>query len=269
MNIRNGTKPAPLDRRDYSWHRSFGTIPAPLPPMSYTLDSGLTNRDQNADGLPYGCTGETQADIATDEDKIIYKPEYTYERTCFMEGHDTNQGCDIRTSIKSTQIYGLQADTETTEMEAFNHRRGAYYNIYCDGGMDWFDSFRTVLRQGKCISVGSPWLPMWENIGSQGIIPAIFVLNGSETWHNYKLCGEKVFNGVPYIQAKSWQGRNYAANGFCYFPREIINQVMEVRGSIAFCFDKYNPQDVRSIQLTIMETVLLYFYRILGLVRLA
>lgn len=268
--MNSGLKRPTLDKRDYSFHKTFGSIALPLPLLDYTYDIGKTMPNQNADGYPDGCTGYTQADISTDEDGDIYKPDYTYKKTCYMENHDTNQGCQIRNSLKSTQVYGLQRPDETTDTEAETHRRGQYFNIYDDGINDWFDSFRNALRTNKRpLSLGTPWLPSWERIGQDGIIPTVFTLNGSETWHNWAMVGEKNLGGTPYLIGKSWQGPNYGDRGFCYFPRETVNQMMEVGGSVAFTFAKANPQDIQTIELTIYETILVFLYRILNLSRYA
>lgn len=271
--IQHGTRPSRLDKRDNSFQRTFGGLPVALANQDYTLDIGKTMPDQNADGYPFGCTGYCQADISTTEDGDIYKPSYTYAKTCYIENHPQDQGCDIRNSLKSTQVYGLQRPDETTDIEAEDHRRGQYFNVYCDGGYDWFDSFRSALRTNKRpISVGSIWFGEYEQIGQDGKLPTLFVYDGNPnnySWHNFAIVGEKIIEGVPYLIAKSWQGRNYGDGGFCYFPRETMNAAMEIRGAVAFTFAKAKPEDINPIKLSIYEVVLLFLYRIIGLTRLA
>ena len=160
--IKTGVNPVKKDHRDYSFHRTFGGV-TPTFTDSLNLDAGLTMPDQETDGLGYGCTGYAQSELCVDEDKIVYFPKFTYDQTLLMESitpSDPNfekVGCDVRDSLNSTIVYGLQAVGEIGA-QALNHRRGAYYNVDLAQGMDWFDSLRNclVLNQ-RSISIATPW----------------------------------------------------------------------------------------------------------------
>lgn len=268
--MQSGAKRTKLDKRDLSYHRSFGTVPMQLSLVEYNYDCGKTMPDQNADGLPFGCTGYTTAEVAGDEDDAIYKPAYTYQKTCYIEGHDTNRGCDIRTALKTGQVYGVQRIDETTDQEAEQHRRGKYYSVDKVSGCDWFDGFRLALRNGKRpISTGTIWFREWEQVASDGVLTSNFVYNGNPDqypWHNYKICGEKVIDGVPYLIAKSWQGPNYGDKGWCYFSRETFNKAFDIYGTIGLVQPPFTPQDTFTIRLTMLQFVLAYLGRWIGLV---
>lgn len=262
MEIKHGTSPVSLDRRDYS-HPVFGDAFVKFP-TDFNVDIGRTMRDQNAEGLPYGCSGETQTDIAVDQDNTIYKPAYLYDKTCFDEGHDTNQGCQIRSSLKAARIYGVQALAETTDQEAETHRRGAYFNIYDTGGRDWFDAFRLALMTNKQgISVGTPWFTEWS-VPVNGVLPQSFIYNGPQnhSWHNWAIKGWKDINGTPYLLGKTWQGPDYGDKGWAYFPRETINAVMQISGTAAFTQSKLTPGDIKPIQIDIWELIMIFLARI-------
>jgi len=267
--MQSGLKRVLADKRDLSFHRSFGSVPAPLPLLDYSYDDGKTMPDQNADGLPYGCTGYSQADIAGNEDNSIYKPFYTYQKTCYIEGHPTDQGCDIRNSLKVGQVYGVQRLDETTEEEAKTHGRGKYYSVDKLDGLDWFDSFRTALRNGKrSISVGTIWFPEWHMTGQDGILTSLFVYNGNPNaypWHNYAIVGEKTINGTPYLIAKTWQGRNFGDSGWCYLSSETFNKAFDIYGTCGFTQPAFSPQDTFTIKITILQFVIMYIGRIIGL----
>lgn len=269
--MRSGARPTALDTRDRSYHRSFGTTLPKKFPQYFSVDLGKTMPDQNADGLPFGCTGYTQSDNGGNEDAAIYKPEYLYQKTCLIENHPTDQGCDIRSSLKAAKVYGLQGLAETTDQEAETHRRGPYYNIYDDGGMDWFDSIRTALMDHKVgISAGTPWFPEWE-YPQNGIVTQNFVYDGNPdhyNWHNWAIVGFKDIDGWPHLVGKSWQGPGYGDKGFHYLDRATTNKVLEIRGSVTFFTTKATPNDVYTIKVSILETVLDFLYRILGLTRL-
>lgn len=269
MNIRNGLAPITLDKRDYSYNLSFGGV-HPVFTSDYSVDFGKTMWDQNHDGFPYGCSGYTQSDNLIDEYQTIFKPEYTYKKTCFMEGHEPNTGCQLRTSFDSTRVYGVQALAETTDQEAEKHRGGSYYNIYDDGGLDWFDSIRVAIqKEAKGASVGTPWFPEFELLGQTGILsmPALNEIQNPQnlSWHNFSCKGWKTINGVPYLMIKSWQGLNYGDKGWCYMSRSICNAILEIRGSGAFIQTHSVPEDKQTIVLTLWDYVMIFWNRLQGL----
>ncbi len=291
--IHSGTKPSELDPRDYSYHQTFGTTTQF--PLEYTVDAGLTMPDQNADGNPFSCTAYTTCDLGADQDNILYAPSYTYMKTLFSQGlPPTQQGSDIRPSLKTARVYGLlpaknvpdslvakpvnvtaKQENWPTELDAesgkLEHRKAAYYNIYCDGGLDWFDSFRSAMIQNSAdkrgISVGTPWFREFAT-PINGVLPNNFAYDGnpySVGWHNYSIKGWKQINGVPYLLVKSWQGSTYGDNGWAYMSRELCNKIMEVRGSVAFTLADATDKDTLSIKIGMYEQVLFYLYKILRL----
>lgn len=266
--MQSGANKIKKDHRDYSFQRSFGGVTTNFPD-SLNLDAGLTMPDQNADGFPYGCTGYASSDLCADEDKIIYFPKFTYDQTLQMEGIISGDpdfekvGCDVRDSLNSTIVYGLQAVGEVPAA-SLNHRRGAYYNVDLAQGLDWFDSIRNCLMLNqRTISIATPWYPTWETT-NQGIISAP---NSYDTtfasWHNWKVCGWKMINGVPYLIGKSWQGKGYGDNGLCYFPREVINTLMGIAGTGAFILTPYSNQLAQTVVLTTYEYVISYLRMII------
>lgn len=279
MSLRPGLEPVTLDDRDYSYHgtfRQFGAIGKPSFDDSFTVDLGITMPDQIAEGLPWGCTGETQTDNLVDEMAVKLRAEFTYLKTCLMEGHGPNQGCQLRTSLNSTQVYGVQKETETTDVEAAQHKGGQFYNIYDDGGLDWFDSIRDAIRrENKGASCGAPWFPTWSAIGLRGMLPmpTTFELETARKqpnkllWHNFSCKGWRTIKGVPYLMIKSWQGKNYGDNGWVYMSRDIANTVFELRGAGIFIQSHARPEDIYTIKVTILETVLIFLNRQIGLLR--
>src|SRR6267154_5967863 len=115
--IGNGVKPVKRDHRDFSATRTFGGFVHLTFPENYSCDNGGGFPDHNADGLPEGCTGFTQAELCRDEDMLEFLPRYTYDKTLLMEGSQEGEGCDIRDSLNSTILYGVLAKGETTDAE--------------------------------------------------------------------------------------------------------------------------------------------------------
>lgn len=297
MEIKNGTSPTLLDPRDASFSQTFGAV-APLAlPSEYSCDAGKLVQDQNEDGNPYSCTAYAVTDIGTDQDNEIYSPEYTYMKTLYLQNlpPETN-GSDIRPALKSAKVYGLlpklsapvglvgKGEDYTANQANWpvdvdkvsgllEHRKGSYFNVYDDGGLDWFDSFRSALylnrSDKRSVLVGTPWL--WSQ-APMGFLTENFVYDGnpnSVSWHAWCIKGWTTIEGTPYLIGKPWQGKNYGANGWVYVSRETINKVMEIRGSCAFTLADATDKDIISIKISLWETVILYLYRMLQLKRLA
>lgn len=297
----SGTRPTELDERDYSFHRSFGAVSMEKVPLEYNVDAGLTMPDQTAHD-PYSCTAYTTCDISTDQDGIVYQPKYTYMKTLFMQGLPPwTNGSDIRPSLKSAKVYGLLPKEFTPQIiegmdEDFTanqsnwpsgvdsiagkleHRKGDFYNVYDDGGMDWFDSFKSALwlnkSEKRALSIGTPWITHPDQRGVVQPIEKVMLdaarnNPNSVSWHNWKICGWKWIDGTQYLIGKPWQGNAYGDRGWIYVSRETINQLMEIRGSVAFTIRDATPEDIYTIKLGILETVLLYLYRIINVKRYA
>lgn len=262
--IQSGTRPTKRDGRDYSFHKTFGSVTQF--PDNYSVDANLTMPDQNADGYPNGCTGYTQADNATDEDKILYKPAFTYIKTLLIENAPMGSGCDIRDSLKSTKVFGLQAQNETTDKEAEQHIRGQYFNV--EKTTDYFDGIRSAIwlnTKDHGVSLGTPWYPEFEFTKTDGVMPTPNWSRDSNqlSWHNYSIKGWKTINGVTYLIVKSWQGKNFGDQGFSYLSREVVNKLLSIQGSAAFTISKAKPEDIQSIKLDIAYVIYTFFRQIL------
>lgn len=262
--MKSGTKPVRKDHRDLSYKRSFGAAVFAFQD-ELNVDRGFGFPDQNKDGYPNGCTGYTQAALCETEDGTQYRPEYTYNKTLFMEGNYGQQvGCDIRDSLKSTLVYGVDEKTDPqdgqTDARAGLHRRGKYFNaIDRWNKYDPFDDVRLVIQTGEqSVSAATPWWPEWEQ-NYDGILIQPHDLNTNRaSWHNWQILGWKQINGAPYLIGKSWQGPNYGDHGYHYIGRDLFNQVMSIGGTGAFTVTKATPADLKTIKLDIISTILSY-----------
>ncbi len=178
---------------------------------------------------------------------------------CAYEGHSINLGGDIRAAANFGVAEGVMRIDEDTEVQAQMHRRGRPFSVDLISGSDWFDSFRQALRIGKNpISVGTIWFPEWGHTAFDGILTSLFVFDGnwdSEMGHNYKICGEKTIDGVPYLIAKTWQGKNFGDKGWCYFSRETFNKAFDIYGTIGLIQPRFQPQDIYYAKLTLVQHV--------------
>ena len=261
----SGALPLKPDHRDFSFPRTFGAVSPLKFPKEYNCDAGFGFPNQVKEGYPNGCTGYTQSEICQDEDKKKYDPAFTYKKTLFMMDYPDGYPCDIRTSLKSTLVYGL---SDGDELTAVTNRRGKYFNVIDSPELDAFDDIRNALwlnhDKGRSVSIGTPWMAEWNFVGKSGKIPSKFRFTGRESWHNWKICGWKEIDGEPYLMGKTWQG-NVGDKGWLYFPREVINNVMEISGTGAFTVAKATSADVETIKLPLLEHLISLYYRLKSL----
>lgn len=230
-------------------------------PDEFLTDAKLTNPSQNDDGFPEGCTGYTQSELCQDEDHRIYDPAFTYEKTLMMDNLPPGSPCDIRTSLKSTIVYGVKNDTET-EQDALTHRRGNYFNV--QKTTDWYDGIKqAIYTGGRSVSVGTPWF--WGDRP-----PAVLTAPAKYTWngypgHNWKICGWKKYKGVEFLVGKAWTGRSTGDQGFVYISREIINPLMNMPYTGAFTVAVATNHDIQTINWTLREQILKYIYAVASL----
>lgn len=266
--IKHGVLPTKRDGNDYSFHKTFGAIAPYDFPDTYDCDAGLTMPDQNADGFSEGCTGYTQSELCGDEDGVVYKPSYTYEKTLLMANLAPGSPCDMRDSLKSTIVYGIQRTDESSDLQAFPHRRGQYFNVQSTN--DAFDGIRSALWQNRIykrsVSIGTPWFSQWH-APIDGIVPMVSYSGNPNDypWHNWKISGWKTINGIPYLIGKTWQGKRYGDNGLAYFSRDIVNKIMDIPGVAAFTLAQADPNNIQTVKLFTLQTLLSFFQRLLKL----
>lgn len=255
----SGYRPRKIrDHRNYSYPHTFGTLSGVQLDVELNYDAQLTNRDQYADGLPFGCTGETTTDIATDLDGVVYLPEFTYRKTCEFEGHPMDRGCFIFNALKSAARDGLLTVGESKDNEALDSLRGKAFEVHPADGLDWFDSLRSalVLNYKRSISAGTMWPHEFNQTPNDGIVSEVFIIRPDSPWHNWKICGTKLIAGKWYLVGKSWQGAKFADAGFHYISREVANKLFAVGGSEAWTQARATTEEIRNIQLPLIAKII-------------
>lgn len=272
--MRNGAKPTRADHRDFDFIKThkdhiikkFGSL-TPTFPSEYTTDAGLWMPNQeetdsvfNNPALPYGCTDYTQADIAADLWQKLFNPILLESIT----HANTNGGADIRDSMKAAVQLGWV---------------GAFFNVRPQNGMDFFDAIRLAQMSGipekRSVSIGTPWFPSWEQAALDGhsvmLLPTHdemvqIVQNPSAfSWHNHKGGGWDANASEPALLDKSWQGRSVGDKGILRFPRDTINAVMQIKGTIALTATKTVPVGIQTIDMALIERFESYLKTLLGI----
>lgn len=271
--IQNGAKPTAPNPKQLSFSGTFGTVShAAVLPDTFDADAHLEQPDQNADGLPYGCTDYCVRELATSEEGVLFETGYNYGQSRTFEGKaGRNEGVSIKDAFKCATVYGLKKRDDPT-VDPLTYRRAPYYEVHPDNGLDYFDSIRSAMltayaKDGKKHAVGNGtfWLQEWEQ-AQQGIIPTVFFYSGKPAqypWHAWAFIGWEVKNGEVMLKAKSWQGENYGDVGYSYYPREVVNKVFDQWGTIALMQVRATGEDNKTVKLTLIEFALHYIGRML------
>lgn len=256
--IKSGLKPISFkDHRTYDFHRTFGTAPSTL--KSFSFDTLGSRPNQDADGLAEACTAYSQNDIASNEDGILYDDyDFTYRNTLNMMDAEFGEPCDMMKALDATTVYGVKKKTENAQ-DALGHRRAPYFivkklNDYLDGLQS-----AMLVKQG-CLSLATPWYPSFEFPNSDGTVPSPnnWADLSRATWHDWEACGIEVINGEPYLASKSWQGAQFGQKGMVYFSREQVNNLLSTKGAGAFGQKRAKPEDIKTVKMTLIETLISY-----------
>jgi hypothetical protein len=205
--------------------------------------------DQNAEGLPYGCTDYSQAELADDIAGRYACAPLTLEAVTHANALG---GIDIRTSLKAALKLGWIS---------------AYFNVQSNRQLDFFDAIRLAMLSGapemRSVSWGCPWFIEWEQAAypvdnPSAIMPNVKSLSTSGVpWHNSVFVGWITIDGIPYLVNKSWQGTHVGVGGYLYFPREVVNNVMRISGTCAFTATNIplDPVDIRTISVSTVQWI--------------
>lgn len=243
--IKSGLRKPIYDRRDYDFHRSFGSIPVSFP-AEYNVDAGLWNPNQDTanaitglDTIPpleNGCTDFAQTDLCIDEDVKLYSPMLLENVT----HANARGGIDIREALDAAR-------------KVFN--RGAYFKVTAQPPLDMFDALRLAMLSTKdekrAVSVGTPFYREWLPAGVLAV-PENFT-PPSAVWHNWKIAGWKMIDDQPYLICKMWTG------DWKYMSRTLCNAVFGINGSVAYTLSKNVPSQIQTVDFQFVAWVVSFF----------
>lgn len=282
--IQNGLTKAPTDHRDYDLHKTFGSTSYDTKglPNTFDVDAGLTMPDQNAEGLPMGCTGYSQADLCNNEDATIYDPADIYLNTPpggRILGREIRKSMAVLLSRGPRTVTGGQGP-----------KRTAFFNVRATGFLDWYDAIRVAMwvtqDEKRAVSVALPWFPEFEGIitnpdGStslqsmeSGILPIPAKLSWSNAsghnavisgWTDKNTKGELIRGGEVFLRVKSWQGRTYGDQGWCYMSRALVNALLNMPYTEAMTVTKLPAGSVQRVDLNMVERLVSFMTNLVAL----
>lgn len=237
-----GLQPTPEDKRDFSLGGIFGIVrKEDVPLTDWTVSEPLEIKNQGGTDM---CTGYSLTSISEDQEGVTLDAGFTFAMIKKMQGDwrtwggDLRSGCKVATKIGFLQVgdnpddFGGQSRNYIANWnnwklplllpKAEKHIKQSYFKV--DGIYDVFDDIRCALWQHKdekrSIYTGCVWQSNWTN-AHKGIIPKAIMSGG--VGHAFKVFGQKMINGEPYLMVQNSFGQNVGDNGIYYFPRSVVN----------------------------------------------
>lgn len=283
--IKNGARPTRRSHLDRDLHKSFGNALGDVTfPTEFFVTKDPNRPDQNADGESEGCTNYTQWRLASNLGKTGITPAQLEAVT----HANALGGSDIRTSILAclpassahperlgwfTNFYNIQAKGIIDWFDAFRLAQvsGLPEQRSLSWGTPWFPSWENAINgvlmtrqpDGTYTLLANPAgkqvvmpMPTDDELASLKKESGLFGLfrrlgfGSSMSWHNSELDGWTLAHGPLTYRDESWQGPNIGEGGFVFFPREVINTVMTISGTVAYTGTNQIPQNPQTVDMT-------------------
>lgn len=232
-----------------------------VPNLNFNVAAPMKIKDQ---GDTDYCSAYAVTSVSEDQEGVELLPEYQFFKTKQLMGDD-EWGADLRTACKvpvkfgSLPLKGYEDKKGLTREEILNPKT---WPTFCDfaasvykkevylaitGRYDLFDNIRTTLWQFKdehrSIVVGAEWHSQWTE-AKKGMIDTEHYTGGFG--HAFKIFGQAIFDGVPYLTAELSNGTEIGDGGIFFFPREVVNKEIAPYG--AYMFKDISPERAKFYQ---------------------
>lgn len=275
MNIKipeNGIVKTPEDTRDFSLAGTFQQIKKEEVPLQDFETRKPLIKDQKDSDF---CSSYTVTSVSEDQELVELVPEFQFYVTKVLISKDPDSwGANLRDACLSAVKYGslpryvvdqgyripadrdlvLNKDTWLDDWfrTALAYKKASLFKV--DGRYDTFDNIRCALWQfrdeKRSLAVGAEWREEWTE-AKGGIIPKEeFKKKGFG--HAFKIYGQKMIHGEPYLKAQLSNSTDIGDDGVYYFPREVVNREFTDYGQFMFkdisreTVDVYKTQGIKA-----------------------
>ncbi len=266
--VQNGTHPYRPPKSDYDYIPTFhpqvyAGVVYPEFPAEFLTDNTGWFPDQNADGQPNGCTNYSTTKLA----KILGFADATVQMIENITHANAKGGFGVIDSV----------DAARKTLGWFKWR----FILQSKGRLDWFSALQLMqvealgLREQRAISIGVPWFHSWQSSLSGSVrqpdgsytitvgpknkilpMPSPEELKqvhddpNSIGWHDVVADGwTSSFSGAPgqlLYRIESHQGHGI---DYIYIPRDVMNVVMDLYGTVAVTGTNLEAPKIASIPL--------------------
>lgn len=243
QEIVGGLLPTPHDPRDFSLGALGGLMdPNLIPNETYIVAEPLAIKNQ---GPTDYCTAFAACAVSEDQEGVLLDPAWFFAQIKKIRGEYGQWGADLRSGCKAAQKVGFLEESEspfglenkTNDFlrnwnnwpadlypKAQKHIKKSFFKV--EGPYDTFDNIRAALWQNRgyrrSVYTGCLWKSDWTD-AEKGIIPK-GKLNCRSFGHAFKVSGQKIIDGVPYLVVVNSAGDSRGHAGLYYFPREVVNR---------------------------------------------
>lgn len=238
----DGLQKLPRDNRDFRLGSVFGHAKldtVPYEDFEVATPLSIKNQGENTDY----CSGYAVTEVSEDHEEVELLAEYQFYLTKKIDGKPEAWGADLRSACKSAVSVGsipskgFEHVKEMTREQILSdstwpgslkqvaslRKKETFFEV--DGPYDTFDNIRLALwthrNERTSIVTGAIWREGWlETL--DGIIPSEYGKNGFG--HAFKIFGQKIIDGVPYLKAQLSQGKEVGDGGIFYFSRGVTNK---------------------------------------------
>ena len=244
-----GLKPTPPDERDF---KLGAILKLPKPetlPVEFIFDVPKVENQYNTDF----CTAFATGYMSEIQEGIDIEPAWTFAMSKVISDDVAEWGQDIRTAMKTHIKYGalnrenspLTLDEKNGDIlreidnwpdniefwveKAKPYKKKSFFKI--TGHYDHFDNIRASIYEfrdlKRAVGLGVDWA--WNLY--EPMIPDL-VTNG--TGHMICVVGWKTVDNEPYLVIQNSYGKEVGDEGKHYFPRRVINTMVEKYGAYMF-----------------------------------
>lgn len=238
-----GLLPTPEDDRDFSLAGVFGAIELTTIPLEdWVVTTPLEIKDQGSTDM---CTAYSLCAVSEDQEGVPLDPGFVFAMIKRERGEYLQWGADLRSGVKvATKVGFLKRGDNPQDFgqkprnfianwknwplnlllpKAKAHIKESFFKV--DGPYDTFDNMRAALWQHqsdkRSIYTGCVWQSAWNGVAA-GVVPKRVTSAG--VGHAFKVFGQKIINGEPYLMVQNSFGTDSGDNGIFYFPRMIVNR---------------------------------------------
>ncbi len=251
VGVENGLHPLSEDVRDFSLAGVFDQIDVKeIPLENFVVAHPLAIKDQGATDY---CSAFAVTETSEDQEEIELLPQYQFFKTKVLMNDFESWGANLRSACKSaakfgslpvknhehylklsrSQILDPVSWPEELDKEAKQYKKETFFKV--DGRYDTFDNIRCAMWQHRTekrsIIVGAVWRDEWT-AASDGIVPEGEFEGGYG--HAFKIFGQRIINGQPYLIAQLSNGTWIGDGGQFYFPRSVANREFTPYGQFMF-----------------------------------
>lgn len=251
-----GLQPLPHDKRDFSLHRTFGSVDS-VPNYDFVIGEAKEIKQQFESDF---CAAFSVTAASEYQEDTILSPEFQFALIKSLTGNPEEWGSDLRTACKSVVKFGslpkyaapyslqnkdrdflahlenwIEPPGDQKLLLSGNYRKNSFFTV--DGQKDTFDNFRRALWQNiaqkRAIITGCLWDSTW--FGNKVISKSG---DGAKTGHAFIVIGQKFIDGEPHLIAQLSSGKEVGDRGYFYFKRNVVNECFTFG---AFMFKDLDP----------------------------